>query len=245
MSELTVSFPETADIETSSEAYAQRFSGAVGAWFLKVQAEATLRMLAPYPRASVLDVGGGHGQLAGALTRHGYRTTVLGSAEVCKARIRRLVDEGRCAFQVGNVLDLPYRNQAFDIVVSYRLLPHVSRWADFLAELTRVARFVVVVDFPTVRSLNYAAPYLFRLKKRVEGNTRPFASFHEAELLETFRSLGFGRGDRYAEFFIPMVIHRALRLPGFSRRLEDFARGLGLTGLFGSPVILSVNREGR
>lgn len=41
------SFPETADIETASNDYALRFSGEIGAWLLKVQEEATLRMLAP------------------------------------------------------------------------------------------------------------------------------------------------------------------------------------------------------
>jgi len=52
-------FPETADVETSSEDYAGRFSGAVGAWFLKVQEDATLHMLSPHAGASVIDVGGG------------------------------------------------------------------------------------------------------------------------------------------------------------------------------------------
>lgn len=56
---LTSEYLETADIETSSEDYASRFAGAVGAWLLKTQEDATLRMLLPYPGATVLDVGGG------------------------------------------------------------------------------------------------------------------------------------------------------------------------------------------
>ena len=63
----TGDFSETADIETSSDDYAARFAGEIGAWLLKVQEEATLRMLAAYPNAKILDVGGGHGQLTGAL----------------------------------------------------------------------------------------------------------------------------------------------------------------------------------
>ncbi|NEO49979.1 MAG: class I SAM-dependent methyltransferase, partial [Moorea sp. SIO4A3] len=59
----TGDFPETADIETSSEDYASRFAGEIGAWLLKVQEDATLKMLTPYPKATILDVGGGHGQL--------------------------------------------------------------------------------------------------------------------------------------------------------------------------------------
>src|SRR5512133_2956600 len=99
-------FPETADIETSSDDYARRFAGSVGAWFLKVQDTATLRMLSPYPHATVLDVGGGHGQTTAALIDNGYRVTVLGSAESCKARIMPYLKQQRCEFKVGNILGL-------------------------------------------------------------------------------------------------------------------------------------------
>ena len=50
---------EEADVTTSSADYARRFAGGVGAWFLEVQAKATLDLLAPWPGASVLDVGAG------------------------------------------------------------------------------------------------------------------------------------------------------------------------------------------
>ena len=38
---------EDADVETSSEAYARRFPARSGAWFLDVQAAATLDLLRP------------------------------------------------------------------------------------------------------------------------------------------------------------------------------------------------------
>ena len=53
------------DVETASEDYARRFAGEVGRYFLDVQAEIVLEMLASWPQASVLEVGGGHAQLAG------------------------------------------------------------------------------------------------------------------------------------------------------------------------------------
>ena len=240
-----VNFPETADIETSSDDYARRFSGKVGNWFLRVQEEATLRMLAPYKEAKILDVGGGHGQLTTALIRHEYQVTVLGSSEACKQRIQKYVDENRCSFKVGNILDLPYPDQAFDVVVSYRLLPHVTRWERFLSELTRVAQKAVIVDYPAVQSVNAIAPLLFRLKKRLEGNTRPYTSFRESQLLEVFRTHDFIWAERFPEFFLPMALHRTLKLPVLSSRLERISRLSGLTRLFGSPVILKFVREGR
>jgi SAM-dependent methyltransferase len=239
------SYLETADIETSSEDYAARFSGAVGAWFLKIQEEATLRMLIPYAGATVLDVGGGHGQLTGALVRKGYRVTVLGSADVCQARIAKFIHQGHCAFRVGNILALPYPDRAFEVVISYRLLPHVSRWPQVLRELTRVARRAVLIDYPAVRSVNWIAPCLFKFKKSLEGNTRPFTCFKEAELLEVVGQCGFVPGDRYAEFFLPMILHRILRWPSFSSGTEAVFRFLGITSWLGSPVILKLLRAHR
>ena len=236
-------FPETADIETSSEDYARRFSGEVGSWFLKVQEEVTLRMLAPYPKSTVLDVGGGHGQITEALVRNGYRVTVLGSAEVCKQRIKTMIDHGRCSFQVGNILDLPYPEGSFDVVLSYRLLSHVTQWRRFLTELTRVARRAVMVDYPPVRSVNYISPLLFDWKKRVEGNTRPYTCFRESELLEAFKPAGFIVSDRYPQFVFPMVVHRMLKSPRVSSSMERFLHFSGLTRWFGSPVILKLVRE--
>lgn len=237
-------FPETADIETSSEDYARRFSGAVGDWFLRVQEQATLRVLAPGSGATLLDVGGGHGQLTETFVRQGYVVTVLGSAEACQQRIRHLLDDRRCTFRVGNILELPYLDRAFDVVVSYRLLPHVTQWQAFVAELTRVARRTVVVDYPTLYSLNVMTPLLFRLKKRLEGNTRPYTLFKERDLITVFRAHGFQRTQRYAEFFLPMALHRLLQAPKLSSAVEQCCRVCGLAPLFGSPVVLRLEREG-
>jgi SAM-dependent methyltransferase len=236
-------FPETADIETSSDGYAQRFAGEVGAWFLRVQAEATLRLLHALPSARILDVGGGHGQLAPVLARHGYHVTVLGSDASCQKRIQELVAHHLCTFDVGNILALPYADQEFDVVVSYRLLPHVQAWQQCISELTRVARQAVLVDYPSICSVNYIAPLLFKVKKGLEGNTRPYTSFKERDLLAAFHMHGFSRGDRFAEFFLPMVLHRMMRFQRLSWSLEAICRISGLTALLGSPVILKLLRS--
>src|SRR6185503_17765426 len=90
--------PEDADVVTSSDAYARRFAGPVGAWFLDVQARITLELVRPWPRASVLDVGGGHGQLLGPLLDAGHDVTVYGSAESCRERIEGRLDGTRARF---------------------------------------------------------------------------------------------------------------------------------------------------
>ncbi|NIM98808.1 MAG: methyltransferase domain-containing protein [candidate division Zixibacteria bacterium] len=199
-------------------------------------------MLAAYPGSEILDVGGGHGQTTTALVRTGHMVTVLGSSHICKTRIEHLLDENHCTFKVGNIHDLPYPDQAFDVVISYRVLAHIKGWKRFLSEITRVARFAVVVDFPAICSVNFLAPFLFPVKSRIEGNARPYTSYQEHKLVEEFEGLGFYMTERFPEFFFPMVFHRVINSWRFSSTVEKTCRRVGLTNRFGSPVIIKLIR---
>ena len=234
---------EDADVETSSDGYARRFAGPVGRFFLDVQARATLELLGPWPRASVLDVGGGHGQVPGPLVDAGYEVTVYGSAPICEDRVRPWTESGRARFRAGDLLKAPFADRSFDIVLSYRLLPHVVRWPELIAELSRLARRAVLVDYPTSRSANAVADRLFGLKKHVEGDTRPFRVFRDDEVTGAFASAGFRSTGRRPQFFVPMAVHRALRVAAISRGLERAAAALGLTSGFGSPVLARFERD--
>jgi SAM-dependent methyltransferase len=234
---------EDADIETSSEAYARRFSGAVGEWFLDVQAAATLDLLRDMGRPlRIADVGGGHGQLAGALADAGHEVTVAGSSDVCRARIQPLVDAGRVRFSAGDLLRLPFEPRSFDVALAFRLLPHVARWRELVAELCRIAARAVIVDYPSRHSVNAISGSLFAAKKRVEGDTRPFAVFADAEVDSAFAAHGFTVRARRRQFALPMALHRALRAAPLSRTLEAGARVARLTARIGSPVIARADR---
>ncbi|HEY8369898.1 MAG TPA: class I SAM-dependent methyltransferase [Thermodesulfobacteriota bacterium] len=236
---------ETADIETSSEGYAGRFAGPVGRWLLAEQERATARLLAGIPGRRVLDVGGGHGQLVRPLLDRGYDVTVFGSDPVCGARLAAEPGGAGWRFEWGDLLALPYADRAFDLVVSYRLLPHVTRWEALVAELCRVADRAVLVDFPTTASLNVLTPRLFGLKKRLEGNTRPYTLFREADVERVFAASGFRLTGRAPQFTLPMVLHRTLRAPALSAAAEALCRGAGLTERYGSPVIVRMERVER
>jgi 2-polyprenyl-3-methyl-5-hydroxy-6-metoxy-1,4-benzoquinol methylase len=236
---------ETADLETSSEDYARRFSGEVGKYFLDLQTRITLDLLAPWPGARVLDIGGGHGQLAQPLVESGYRVTVAGSSLACQDRLRRLLPEGGYEFRAGNLLALPFEDKSFEAVISFRLLPHLESWPGLIAECCRLAASAVIVDYPDIRSINIFSKIFFGLKKAVEKNTRPFSCFSRQELIREFSAHGFGRPLFRPEFFLPMALHRAMKTAALSRLAESACRRLGLTVLWGSPVILRVAPEGR
>ena len=234
---------EDADVETSSEGYARRFSGEVGRYFLEMQAAVALEMLAPFPGARVLDVGGGHAQLAGPLVERGFDVTVAGSSEVCRERLDRNLPPGSFQFRACDLLDLPYPDRHFDVVVSLRLLAHVERWRELIAELCRVASRAVILDYSDSRSFNQLYGPLFSWKKAVEGNTRTFHIFKPGEVAAEAARHGFGRPAEHRQFFLPMVVHRAMKSGRFSRMSERASSALGLTSWLGSPVVLGMERE--
>ncbi len=230
-------FPETADIETANADYANRFAGPAGAWLLEVQADRLKAALQGLDASgTALDVGGGHAQTAPVLVEHGFNTTVTGSAPSCQERVPDSIP-----FQIANHLDLPYEDRSVDVVISFRLMPHCDRWPELVKELCRVADKRVIVDYPAKQSVNFLADALFGLKKNVEKNTRTFTLFSHREVREAFEAEGF-TVKRHPQFFWPMVLHRMLKRPRISRALEAPARWLGLTALFGSPVVLEARR---
>ncbi|HWR97698.1 MAG TPA: class I SAM-dependent methyltransferase [Candidatus Methanoperedens sp.] len=233
---------ETADVETSSEGYAARFAGPVGAWMLGVQERSVRQLLESLPAGPILDVGGGHGQLALPLAATGREVTVLGSNAACARRLAPGIAAGRVRFLAGDVLDLPIADRSFDVVLCFRLLPHCDAWERLVAELCRVARVAVIADYPTSESLNRIAPALFGAKKRLEGNTRTFTLFTHREIQAAFAASGFARSGRAGEFFLPMVLHRALGCRPCSATLEGICRALGLSGRWGSPVVARFER---
>lgn len=241
---------EPADIETASDDYARRFTGAVGAWMLNIQESIVLRFLRQENTGhvkgatpTILDVGGGHGQLAVPLCREGFAVTVVGSADSCSRRLNRMIDLGLCRFQVADLFHLPYPPKSFDAVICFRLLTHCGRWQTILAELCRVARATVVIDYPTSQSLNIAAGKLFGAKKLLEGNTRTFRLFRHAEIENEFSARGFSVAARAGQFFLPMVLHRRLKYRRLSAWLEEKCRRRGLTQRWGSPVIIKAVRK--
>ena len=223
-------YSQKADIETSSEDYARRFSGKVGEYFLTVQSEITLQLLEQWEKAKVLDVGGGHAQLAVPLVS-------------CRQRLDKFLPQSSFQYFSCNLLKLPFDDQNFDVVTSFRLLTHENNWKMQVSELCRVAKHAVIVDYPDKRSFNIFYDLLFKVKKKFEGNTRTYRNFSRREIIKEFEKNNFVNPQIKPEFFFPMVIHRAVKNVPMLKNIEKMFSLIGLTKLFGSPVVLRVERK--
>ncbi len=238
-------FPDAPDIETSSTSYAARFKGPVGEYFLQVQNVGLSKLLNSTTETSVLDVGGGHGQTLAPLLAKNLDITIHGSTEESLQRIREIAGQNAIKYLTGSVFELPCHDRAFNTVVSLRLTCHLFKWNDLVRELCRVAQDRVIIDYPTKFSFNLIEPILFRFKKGIEKNTRHFLSFTHEEIKKAFLVNGFILEDKVAQFFWPMALHRGLGSQLLSRILEGIAKYLGLTSIFGSPVLVSFKRRER
>jgi ubiquinone/menaquinone biosynthesis C-methylase UbiE len=233
---------ETPDIETSSADYARRFAGSAGKYLLQVQTRAVTAALAELPPGTALDVGGGHGQLVDPLRALGWKVTVHGTDAACETNLRLLHGKMDCEFLRGDLHALPVPDRSFDLVIAVRLISHVEAWPKLLAQMCRVARCSVVVDYPSKLALNALTQMLFGLKKSLEGNTRAYMSFSRDELSRELVKHGFCVQRQVKQFFLPMVVHRICHGSAPLRAVERLLRWTGLTALGGSPVILRADR---
>jgi hypothetical protein len=237
------------DQESSTQAYASRFSGNVGRWLLDVQDAATRKCLQGVPGShgllgvTLLEPGGAHGQNVAVLGELGVKHRILSSPGCTREMLAAALTAGRVTVEEGSFTAFPAADKSFDVVLSYRMLAHIQDWQTYVKEMCRVATRRVVVDYPTLRSFNVLTESLYHLKKGVESNTRPYRIFKEADLVAAFAAEGFRPVVRVGQYFFPMAVHRGLKQPGLSRLMEKLAGLLGLQYLFGSPVIAAFERS--
>ena len=70
----------------------------------------------------MLDVGGGHAQLAVPLIENGFNVTIAGSDESCRKRLDKFLSPSSFQFYSCNLLKLPFDNKSFDVVTSIQIV---------------------------------------------------------------------------------------------------------------------------
>jgi ubiquinone/menaquinone biosynthesis C-methylase UbiE len=240
---------DTPDIETASEAYARRFAGEIGEWLLARQWQAVsdlLRTAGDGP-LSILEIGGGHAQLAPSLLARGHDLVVQGSSAECFTRFHPLITAypTRLALCVSDLWRLPFPDREFDVVLAVRLFGHVTRWEALIREMTRVSQRYVMVEFARAGSPLFA-PLLeavFALKRRMERATRPFFTYHEKTIVSALESAGLRVIAGVGQFAVPMLAHRFLGNPRLSARIERSLRMIGVGNSMRSPALLLAERS--
>ncbi|MEF8943551.1 MAG: methyltransferase domain-containing protein [Desulfohalobiaceae bacterium] len=124
-----------------------------GAWILRRETGLLLDLLRPIPGMSLLDVGSGTGRFTREFADSGLRVTGL-EPDPDMLRFARSKHPD-IPFLRGDALNLPFREQSFDLVAAVTSLCFVSDPEASLGQMWRVARIGIVAGLLNRRSLLY------------------------------------------------------------------------------------------
>jgi ubiquinone/menaquinone biosynthesis C-methylase UbiE len=223
---------------------ALRFGGPVGRYLLRCQEALLAEALSPAGGRTVLDVGTGTGRAAIGLAAAG--ASVIGvDASVEMLRVARAKAAGAAVTMRVGIADahaLPFASQSVDAVVCLRVLMHAVDWRACVGELCRVAKWRVVVDFPSSASAAAIESRARRLARSMGRAVEAYRVLSERDVLDAFRQHGFRPVIVRRQFVLPIACHKAVGRLGFTRAIERVLASLGLLRLAGSPVTLVAER---
>lgn len=223
---------------------ALRFGGPIGRYLLACQQELLQEALAPGRSRTILDVGTGTGRAAIGLAAAGAR--VIGvDASVEMLRVARTkAAQAAVAIELGlaDAHALPFAAGSADAVVCLRVLMHAVDWRACVAELCRVARWRVVVDFPASASVAAIESGARRIAGALGRHVEAYRVIAEREVVDAFRQHGFRVVIVRRQFVLPIAVHKAIGRLGFTRTVERGLSAVGLSRILGSPVTVVAER---
>ncbi len=221
-----------------------RFSGPIGRFLADTQEQVIASFLEPVGGRVILDVGTGTGRAAIALASRGASVTgVDASAEMLAVAERRAADAGvAVTFTRGDAHGLAYPDRSFDAVVCLRVLMHTPDWRQSLAELCRVARNRVVIDYPALASAAALQAGTRWVAHALGARVEAYRVFSGGAVKAALDANGFRIVDTHRQFVLPIAIHKKLGSLAATERIEGALSRAGLTGLAGSPVTIVAER---
>ncbi len=198
------------------------FKRAIGELPEMESAKAAANLLADeiHVNDSVLDVGCGAGHYLRSLLERVevpfiYTGTDATSGFISAAK-RAWANNSKASFRVGDILELPFGNQEFDVVMCNNVLLHLPSIVKPIHELIRVARrFVLIRTLIGTKS--------FRVQEVYSKDTWPFSEVPTAdEFDEAGEPVSFGYENIYSRGYFKALVQRASPEAQFEFILDTF-----------------------
>ena len=233
------------DPNTAQSFDERRFGGPIGEMLAAEQGRVLSNFVGRIDGRTILDVGTGTGRAALLFACGGAKVTALDASDEMLAVARRRAAEQSSTidFVRGDAHRLEFRDRAFDVAISLRVLMHTPRWRVCLAELCRVADRLVIIDYPARRSVAVIESNVRRFVHRVGIKTEPYRVFSHREIEREFAAGGFRIRSVHRQFVLPIQLHKGIGSRGFTVRIERLLDRLGLLRVFGSPVTVCAERR--
>ena len=238
------SYTTYADPETARTFDDRRFGGPIGELVAGMQARALTNMVGRIAERPILDVGTGTGRAALLFARGGaYVTGVDASDEMLAIARRRAETEGLSVTLIrGDAHELDFPERSFDVAISLRVLMHTPHWRRCIAELCRVSERLVIIDYPSARSMAWFESAWRRVAHGWGRRTEPYQVFSHREIADAFQRGGFTIRSVHRQFVLPIALHKTVGSQRLTLGIEGFLDRIHLRDAFGSPVTLVAER---
>ncbi len=238
------SYTYYADPKTARSFDERRFGGPIGEMVAGTQAHVLTNFVGRIHGRSILDVGTGTGRAAILFARGGARVVGVDASEemLAVARQRAAADGAKVTFVLGDAHALDFSDRSFEIAVSLRVLMHTPRWRACVSELCRVADRLVILDYPSDRSVARVQSVSRGLLHRMGRAAEPYRVLSDAEVAEAFTQCGFRVCGVHRLFVLPIALHKAIGSRGFTSWIESLLERAGVLRLLGSPVTVVAER---
>jgi SAM-dependent methyltransferase len=221
-----------------------RFGGPIGDLIATDQARVLAEFLGAVEGRSIIDVGTGTGRAAFLLAGAGGVVTGIDASDqmLAIAKERASAEHVDVRFLRGDAHALEFPDRSFDMAVSLRVLMHTPRWRVCLDELCRVARALVVIDYPSAHSPAALQAVGRRLLHAAGMSTEPYRVFFDHEIANAFLENGFRIRSAHRQFVLPIALHKTIGSRAFTQASEALFNRLGLLRMLGSPITLVAER---
>lgn len=221
-----------------------RFGGPIGSWMRQHQDEQLSQWLGNVKGTSILDIGAGTGRTAIPLAMAG---AVVTAADASQAMLDVASKKAEAAgtkldFKACDIMNLPFEDKAFDRVLCFRVLLHVTDWQKAFSEICRCSGDEVIMDFPPRWALAALQVPVRRVRSLWDKTVQTFRLFTLSKIRKEFAVQGFEIIKVEKLWVLPIAFHKVFKSIGFTLGLEKFFRVIGFNALFGAPVTVRARR---
>jgi ubiquinone/menaquinone biosynthesis C-methylase UbiE len=231
-----------ADPEVARTFDRERFGGAIGELVKQTQEQLIFSYFQDVKGWKVADIGAGTGRITIPFLEKGAEVAACDASE---HMLRVLEEKTRNANLKTFTIDahhLEFPDRSFDCVLSFRLLMHVVDWKKALSEICRISKDWVVIDLPPRRGFLLFVPIWHRIRMLFSKNVQSYRTFSLSEVKEELQRNGYEIKTMDPGFFLPLVVHRVIRSPRFTKSSERFFASVGWTRMAGSPCTIFARR---
>jgi len=145
--------------------YHKRFLGIKGRYVNELEKRILINLIGDVKGKKILDVGCGTGRFTNILTRMGAKVTAIDPSPEMISYAKRQFKE--CRFEIGDIKNMRFPDDSFDVVVAMRVLIHFHDKKKALEEMVRVVKPGRMVVFDCANALRFDLPA--KLIKRFLG----------------------------------------------------------------------------